>query len=83
MLDALGLAPPDVDAALADLKERALVRAGLTAADVDAAIAERAAARAAKDFAAADAVRRRLEEAGLALLDTPAGTSWQPAGGEE
>ena len=83
VLDALGLAPPDVDAALADLKERALVRAGLTEADVDAAIAERAAARAAKDFAAADAVRLRLEEAGLALLDTPAGTAWQPAGGEE
>ena len=57
----------------------AVPSAGLTAADVDAALAERAAARAAKDFAAADGVRLRLEAAGLALLDGPGGTEWRPA----
>ena len=79
MLSWLGLDPPDLGAALEELKGRALVRAGLTPADVEAAIASRAAARAAKDWATADAERLKLEAAGLALLDGPAGTEWRPA----
>lgn len=79
VLSWLGLDPPDLGAALEELKGRALVRAGLTPADVEAAIASRAAARAAKDWATADAERLKLEAAGLALLDGPAGTEWRPA----
>ena len=50
---------------------------GLSDAEIEAAIAERAAARANRDFATADAVRDRLAEAGIELLDGPEGTSWQ------
>lgn len=39
-------------------------------------IAERRAARAAKDFATSDAIRDRLSEAGITLEDTPNETRW-------
>ena len=50
---------------------------GPSDADIEAAIAERAAARKAKDFATADRVRKALLEQGVELEDTPAGTRWQ------
>ena len=37
---------------------------------------QRAAARAAKDFAAADAIRDQLKEAGIEIADTPQGPRW-------
>ncbi len=43
-----------------------------------AAIEERTAARAAKDFAAADAVRLRLAGRGVLLMDSGGGTAWRP-----
>lgn len=63
---------------LEELRALALVRAGLTEADVTAAIRERADARAAKDYAAADAVRLRMEELGVLFMDSPQGTDWKP-----
>ena len=44
---------------------------------VDALLAERLRARAARDWAAADAVRDRLLAAGVELHDTPDGTTWE------
>ena len=47
---------------------------------VRSALAERQQARAAKDFAAADAIRNRLSDAGIAIEDTPEGPRWSLAG---
>jgi cysteinyl-tRNA synthetase len=49
---------------------------------VQASLAERAEARSRKDFAAADAIRDRLRDAGVALEDTPAGVRWSLAEGQ-
>jgi cysteinyl-tRNA synthetase len=63
-----------------------VVKAGLNAAStsqglsdeqIDALIVQRADAKKAKDFAAADAVRKKLQEAGITLEDSAGGTRWR------
>ncbi len=46
---------------------------------IDAAIAARRAAREAKDFAAADSIRKDLADKGVLLEDGPRGTTWKRA----
>jgi cysteinyl-tRNA synthetase len=60
-------------------RERQCTRLGIVPADVEAKIAERQAARAAKDFARADELRKALKDARVELMDTPAGTTWRVA----
>jgi cysteinyl-tRNA synthetase len=45
--------------------------------DVEAAIRERNAARKARDFARADAIRKEMAAAGVLLEDGPGGTTWR------
>jgi len=53
--------------------------AGLDEATIQQRIADRAAAKAAKDFAQADAIRKDLLAQGIVLKDSAAGTTWEVA----
>ena len=46
-------------------------------AQIESLIAERAAAKAAKNFARADQIRQQLSDMGVVLKDSPQGTQWE------
>ncbi len=74
MLDVLGIHPADPawpSAAAGDERLR-----GVVDALVGGLLTERAEARAARDWARADAIRDRLNEVGVEIEDTPAGPKW-------
>jgi cysteinyl-tRNA synthetase len=58
---------------------QAYMQGGLDATAIDAAIAARNAAKAAKNYAEADRIRKELLGQGVALKDTPQGTTWVKA----
>ncbi len=55
-------------------------RGGDDAGAIDDMVAARIAARSARDFAAADAIRQRLTDLGVTLEDGPSGTIWRRGG---
>jgi cysteinyl-tRNA synthetase len=58
---------------------RAYLQGGLDATDIESAIAARQAAKAAKDYAQADRIRKDLAARGIELKDGPQGTTWVKA----
>jgi cysteinyl-tRNA synthetase len=73
----LGLGTDDAAAFLARVRQRRAARLGLSEQDVERQIAERVAARNARDFARADAIRDEIASRGIELMDGPEGTSWR------
>jgi cysteinyl-tRNA synthetase len=71
----LGLAEPRTF--LRALRDKRAKARGITDQDVEDRIAARKAARDAKDFAKADALRDELVAMGVELMDGPSGTSWR------
>ncbi len=59
------------------LDDMLLEQMGLERSKVDSLVAERTAARAAKDFAKGDELRKQLSDLKIALHDTPTGTHWE------
>ncbi len=56
--------------------EREAPEGAITEAEIEELLSERAAARAEKRWADADAVRDKLQEAGITIADGPDGTTW-------
>lgn len=77
--DILGVFGADPAAFLEELRNTRAARAGIDVNRVEALMAERAAARAARDFARSDATRDELASMGIEVRDTPSGAVWDIA----
>jgi cysteinyl-tRNA synthetase len=73
----LGLLEAPVETFFARTRERRMRLRSLDAAAIDAKVAERDAARASKDFARADAIRKELATTNVELLDGESTTTWR------
>jgi cysteinyl-tRNA synthetase len=76
MLAVLGLDPLDARWSVTGASDGEARLTAAVDALVGALIEQRATARAAKDFATADAIRDRIKAAGIELEDTPQGPRW-------
>ncbi len=76
---ALGILEQAPKAYLSARRDRLIARRGIDRAHVTQLVADRDAARKAKDFAKADAIRGELAALGVEVLDTPQGTDWRVA----
>ncbi len=74
--EAIGVFAADPRAYLAERRTRLVARRGIDVVTVERLLADRVAARAAKDFTRGDAIRGELAALGVALHDTPRGTDW-------
>jgi len=77
VLGGLGVLGRDPSVYFNEVKNLRLATAALGAADIERLIGERNAARKAKDFKRADAIRDELSAGGVILEDGPAGTTWK------
>ncbi len=76
-LEPLGLLKTPLNDYRARTRTQRLALLGKTAEDIDARLEERQQARANKDFARSDAVRKELEALGIEVADGPTGTTWR------
>jgi cysteinyl-tRNA synthetase len=76
---AIGVLTQDPATYLGERRARLVKAKNIDVAAVQGKLDERKAARAAKDFARADAIRGELAAMGVEVLDTPAGTDWRIA----
>jgi cysteinyl-tRNA synthetase len=81
MCDVLGIDPADPNWGTVGRSDDARLSSAVDAL-VNVLLEERAAARASKDWARADAIRDRITAAGIQVEDTPDGTTWTLAEGE-
>lgn len=79
LLSILGLMPTSYSEVLQQLMEKALKRAKLSEEQVLQKIQERTCARMNKEYEKSDLIRKELAAVGIALMDSPDGTSWRPA----
>ncbi|KAH7841406.1 hypothetical protein Vadar_029531 [Vaccinium darrowii] len=79
LLSILGLMPTSYSEVLQQLMEKALKRAKLSEDQVLQKIQERTSARMNKEYEKSDLIRKELAAVGIALMDSPDGTSWRPA----
>jgi len=75
----LGILHSDPAEFLTERRDRLAAQRGIDAAAVQELLDQRTAARKAKEFAQADALRDRLTEMGVEVLDTPRGAEWRVA----
>ena len=75
----LGINTEQPEALLQELRVLALERAQLSEEDIVQAIADRAAARADKNYARADELREQFAIKGINFQDSPQGTTWRPS----
>ncbi|HUH05459.1 MAG TPA: cysteine--tRNA ligase [Kofleriaceae bacterium] len=76
---ALGILQSAPVAFLTERRDRLARARGIAAAEVERLIAQRAEARAARDFARADELRAQASALGVEVLDTPRGAEWRVA----
>ena len=60
-----------------EVKDKRLAVLGLTREDIQEKLDARAAARAAREWAAADGIRADLEGLGVVVMDRPGGVEWR------
>jgi cysteinyl-tRNA synthetase len=76
LLAVFGILGEKPDAFIQSLKSKIVSDLGIAETRIEELIAERKAARAAKDFARGDEVRKQLSDMGIELMDTADGTRW-------